>query len=294
MKTFSGNRRRRLNKSLGLILLGAMAAGCSPDQPAATAPAATEKIAIRGSNTIGEELAPQLIAEYKKDHPAAVFDLEAKGTSYGLGALAGGYCDIAGASRLPTKEELEVAQYRNVELNDYVIGAYAVAVVVHPGSVVTNLTREQVRDLFTGTVQNWKDVGGPDAPVHLYIRDPMSGTYMGFKELAMENKPYTPDPKMLNLSTNYAGIAAAVARDPDGIGYTGLSLARNAGDQVVSIGGVQPDVASVHKGEYPYTRVLHLYTSKGHETPATTGFIQFVLSNHGQEVVARVGDVPHP
>jgi len=290
------NPGRHLQKVLSMILLGAIAAGCSPDKPAPSAetPADTGKVTIRGSNTIGEELAPQLIAEYKKDHPAAAFDLEAKGTSYGMGALMGGYCDIAGASRLPTKEELEVAQYRNVEFNDYVIGSYAVAIVVNAGNPVTNLTREQVRDLFTGTIQNWKEVGGADAPVHLYVRDPMSGTYMGFKELAMENKPYTPDPKMLNLSTNYVVIAQSVAADPNGIGYTGINPAKDAGAKVVSIGGVQPDATTVNKGQYPYTRSLHLYTSKGKETLATTDFIQFILSARGQEIVARLGDVPHP
>lgn len=294
MNNLLNNASCSLKKWPHLILLGALAAGCSPDKPAAETPAATDKVIIRGSNTVGEELAPQLIAEYKKDHPAVAFDLESKGTSYGMGALVGGYCDIAGASRLPTKEELEVAQYRNVELNDYVIGAYAVAIVVNPANTVTNLTRDQVRDIFTGTIQNWKDVGGPDAPVHLYIRDPMSGTYMGFKELAMENKPYTPDPKMLSLSTNYAGIAESVARDPGGIGYTGITLAKDAGAKVISVGGVRPDVAAVNKGEYPYTRALHLYTNKGNETPVTSDFIKFVLSTRGQEVVARLGDVPHP
>jgi phosphate transport system substrate-binding protein len=117
---------------------------------------------------------------------------------------------------------------------------------------------------------------------------------LGFKELAMENKPYTPDPKMLNLCTNYAGIAQSVATDPNGIGYTGINLAKAAGAKVVSIGGVQPDAAAVNKGQYPYTRALHLYTSKGKETAATTDFIQFILSARGQEVVARLGDVPHP
>lgn len=299
MKTIFGNGSCSLKKNLGLILLGVIAAGCSPDKPtsetpAVETPAATAKIIIRGSNTIGEELAPQLIAEYKKDHPTAAFDIEAKGTSYGMGALMGGYCDIAGASRLPTKEELEVAQYRNVELNDYVIGAYAVAVVVNAGNAVTNLTREQVRDIFTGTVQNWKDVGGPDAPVHLYIRDPMSGTYIGFKELAMENKPYATDSKKFTLSTSYQAIVQAVAKDPNGIGYSGMNLAKDSGAKAVSIGGVGPSAASVNTGEYPYARMLHLYTTKANETPATSDFIQFIQSAHGQEVVARLGDVPHP
>ena len=294
MKTIFTNVGCTLKQGLGLILFSILAAGCSPDKPMAEAPAATGKITIRGSNTVGEELAPQLIAEYKKDHPTAAFDLESKGTSYGMGALMGGYCDIAGASRLPTKEELEVAQYRNVELNDYVIGFYAVAIVVNAGNAVTNLTREQVRDIFTGTIQNWKDMGGPDAPVHLYIRDPMSGTYLGFKELAMENKSYPPDLKTFTLATNYHAIAQAVAQDANGIGYSGVNLAKDAGAKVVAIGGVTPSADSVNKGEYPYARKLHLYTTKSNETPATSDFIKFTQSAKGQEVVARLGDVPHP
>ena len=293
MKTLFSNGSCGLKKSLGLILLGVIAAGCSPEKPAPESPA-TGKVVIRGSNTVGEELAPQLIAEYKKEHPAAAFDLEAKGTSYGMGALMGGYCDIAGASRLPTKEELEVAQYRNMQLNDYVIGTYAVAIVVNAGNAVSNLTREQVRDIFTGAIQNWKDVDGPDAPVHLYLRDPMSGTYMGFKELAMENKAYPPDPQTFTLSASYEDIVQAVAGDPNGIGYSGMSLAKNPAVKAVSIGGVAADPATVNKGEYPYARTLHLYTSKGRETPATIDFIQFIQSARGQEVVARLGNVPHP
>jgi phosphate transport system substrate-binding protein len=295
-KEYAMNKNHRpgscsFKKNLVLILLGVIIAGCSPSKPS-TEPSATGKIIIRGSNTIGEELAPQLIAAYKKDHPAAVFDLEAKGTSYGMGALMGGYCDIAGASRLPTKEELEVAQYRKVAFNDYVIGAYAVAVVVNAGNTLTNLTREQVRDIFTGTIQNWKDVGGPDASIHLYVRDPISGTYLGFKELAMENKSYPPDPKAFTLETNYEAIVQAVAHDPNGIGYSGMNLA-DAGARAVSIGEVSPSADSVNKGEYPYARKLHLYTSKANETSATTDFIQFILSPPGQAVVVRTGDVPH-
>ena len=165
-----------------------------------------EKIVILGSNTIGEELAPRLVAEYKKDHPAVAFDSEFKGTTYGLGALIVGRCDIAAASRDATTNEVELAQADGVQFNDYVIGAYDVAVIVNAGNPVGNLTRDQVRDLFTGAVQNWKDVGGPDAPVHLYIRHPISGTYLGFRELAMENKPYA-----LNLKTftNYMGHRAS-------------------------------------------------------------------------------------
>jgi phosphate transport system substrate-binding protein len=287
----SGLNSKCFLRSFSLILLGFIAASCSqssqpPETPAA---APSEKITIRGSNTFGEELAPRLIAEYKKEHPNASFDLEAKGTVYGFGALEGGFCDIAGASRLPLKEELEVAQFRNIEFNDHVIGAYSVAVVVNAGNPVGNLTPAQVRDVFTGVVTNWSVVGGPDAPVHLFIRDPISGTYIGFKELAMGNKPYASEQ---NLFTNYAAIVAAVARDKGGIGYSSIELENSAGVKPVSVAGVEPGVDTVNSGKYPYARVLHLYTSKGHETPAALDFIRFIQSERGQTVLAQTGYTP--
>jgi phosphate transport system substrate-binding protein len=100
----------------------------------------------------------------------------------------------------------------------------------------------------SGVVQNWKDVGGPDAPVHLYIRHPISGTYLGFRELAMENKLYALHPKTL---TNYMEIVQAVAQDESRIGYSNIPLASNSGVKPVSISGVAPTVEAVNKGQYP-------------------------------------------
>jgi phosphate transport system substrate-binding protein len=277
-------------RNLSLILLGLLFAGCPAGKQAPPETAPLQKITIRGSNTVGEELAPRLMGEYKKEHPAAEFDLESKGTSYGMGALMGGFCDMAGASRLPLKEELEVAQFRNVELNDYVIGSYSVAVVVNAANPVGNLTREQVRDIFTGAIQNWKDVGGLDAPIHLYLRDPISGTFMGFKELAMENKAYASEE---HLFTNYAGIVEAVGRDANAIGYSGLNPAPQAGAKAVTVDGVAPTAEMVNQGKYPYARTLHLYTNKAKERPAALDFIQFIRSPRGQEVMAQMGYVPH-
>lgn len=277
----------------GSVVLALLLAGCS-EKPATETPAEPKdvtKVIIRGSNTFGEELAPRLIADYIKDHATTSFDLETKGTSYGMGALMGGFCDIAGASRLPTKDELEVAQFRNVQFNDYVIGAYSVAVVVNADSPVTNLTEQQVSDIFTGGIQNWKDVGGPDAPIHMYLRDPISGTHLGFKELAMGNKPYASE---LNMFTNYVGIVDAVAKDPNSIGYSSFELSTNAGVKPVNIGGVAANFAAVNKGEYPYARTLHLYTAKDKETGAAHDFIQYILSARGQAVLTQAGNVPLP
>ena len=277
-------KKTSLLNSISVGLLSIVIAGCSGGNTATQ-----EHLVIRGSNTIGEELAPRLIAEYKKEHPAIAFDLEFKGTQYGMGALMAGRCDISAVSREPTKNELQMAQSRGIAFNDYVIGEYTVAVVVNAGSPVTNLTREQVRDIFTGAIENWKDVGGPDAPIHLYVRDPISGTYLGFQELAMEKKPYA-----LNLKTftSYADIVHAIAQDATGIGYSSFEQAKVPGVKAVSIGGAAPAVASVNQGQYPYARVLRLYTNKATETPATHEFVQFVQSSRGQKILDEMGFVP--
>jgi phosphate transport system substrate-binding protein len=276
-------KQTRLWNGLGLILLSALIAGCSGGK--------TDKVVMLGSNTIGEELAPRLVAEFKKEHPAVAFDLEFKGTTYGLGALMVGRCDIAAASRDVTTNEVELARDRGIAFSDHVIGAYDVAVIVKGSNPIGNLTREQVRDLFTGVIQNWKDVGGPDAPVHLYIRHPISGTYLGFRELAMENKPYALHPKTF---TNYTEIVQSVAQDDGGIGYSTIPVAGSAGVKPVSIGGVAPTVEAVNKGQYPYARVLRLYTDKASETPAARSFVEFVLSAGGQRIVEQMGFAPRP
>lgn len=254
-------------------------------------PVTEEKVVIRGSNTFGEELAPRLVALYKKENPAVAFDLEFKGTSYGLGALMADACDIAAASREMNQNDLALARSRGLEFNDHVIGSYSVAVIVSAGSPVADLTRDQVRDIFTGAVQNWKDVGGPDAPIQLYIRDQISGTHLGFRELAMENKPYALGVKTY---TTYRDLVQAVARDPKGIGYSSIDLAGQPDVKALLIGGVSPTASAVNKGQYPYERFLRLYTSKAKETPAAGSFVRFVQSARGQEILNQMGFVPHP
>jgi len=286
---------KKLLRGIGLVFLAVLMAGCTERKEVDTSlekPQARKegKIVIRGSNTFGEELGPQLIAEYKKDHSSAGFDLAPKATGYGIAGLIAGQCDIAGASRLPQSSEKELAEMRGVELNDNVIGAYGVAVVVNANNPLVDLTTNQVRDIFTGAIQNWKDVGGPDAAIHLYVRDPVSGTYLGFRELAMENKPYG-HPQM--LFTTYAAILQAVGEDPSGIGYANVGVVKASGFKPVSIGGVEPNADTVNQHKYPYARTLHLYTAKGQETPATRDFIQFVESPRGQQILVQLGFVPH-
>ena len=268
---------------MSLVLIGLAIAGCSGGK--------TEKLVIRGSNTIGEELAPQFIKAFRKGHPTIRFDTEFKGTGYGLGALSSGNCDIAAASRTVTTNEMDLLRESAMQLNDYVIGTYSVAVIVKADNPVGNLTPEQVRDIFTGAITNWSEVGGPDAPIRRYIRNPISGTYLGFQELAMGNKPYAHVEKAF---INYQQLIHAVSQDANGIGYSTIALANQTGTKAVAIGGVEATAATVNQGNYPYARVLRFYTNKANEAPEARDFIQFAQSPDGQEILAQMGFVPKP
>jgi len=256
-----------------------------------TAATAQDKTVIRGSNTLGEELVPRLVAEYQKDHKDAAFDLEFKGTGYGLGALMGNYCDIAAASKQVGTEQLEIAQIRNFEFKEYILGSYVVSILVNTSNPVSNLTSNQVQALFTGQVRNWKAIGGPDEPVHLYGRDPVSGTHLGFKELAMANHDYGTN---ILFFTNYPAIAAAIAQDPDGIGYTGLNVVAPAGTKLISINGTVPSAVTVNAKQYPYYRVLRFYTPALKEPARAADFVNFTLSPRGQEILMQMGYAPKP
>jgi len=263
-----------------LILAGLFMAGA--------AVAVDQKISIKGSNTFGEELGPRLIAEYRKLKPDVTITLESKGTTSGFSALLAHDCDIAAASRPVGEDELRKARSRGTELKDYPIGFYAVAVIVNESNPVRALSDLQTRDIFTGSLKNWKDAGGKDAPTQLYIRDPISGAHVGFQELAMESRPYAATAKRL---LSYREIAEAVKADKAGIGYVTLNVTGERGIETVSINGVLPSLLSVVGQDYVYARQLHLYTEARRETEPILGFINFVRSRPGQDWLEQTGFV---
>jgi ABC-type phosphate transport system, periplasmic component len=272
-------------RGISLLTASLFVAGC----PSGPQSSGAGKISIKGSNTIGEELAPRLIAEYEKDHAGVSISLESKGTGTGISNLIAGACEIASASRVATQEELLKAQAAGIDFNVHTIGHYSVAVIANEHNPVKNLSRDQVRDIFTGDILNGKEVGGPDAPIHLYVRAAVSGTYLGFRELAMEDKPYA---SQVQTFTNYPALAESVAHDTNALGYASIELTTHSGVKPISIRGIPPDAVSVNEGRYPYSRVLRFYTNKTNESAQVRDFIQFVQSPRGQSILEQTGFVP--
>ena len=273
-----------VGKRISLVFLLLFAVGCR----AQVHEPIEGKITIKGSNTFGAELAGQLISEYHKQQPKVDIVLESTDSASGFAALLTDKCDVAAASRVPNDEETRLASARGIELNGKVVGCFGIAVIVNGDNPVTNLSQPQIRDIFTGATDNWKAVGGPDSPIHVFIGDSKVSFDLGFRDLATEHKAYSLNAKKF---TDYPQLAEAVSKDPQAIGYVSMGLADSTRAKVVSIEHISPNTITVNEGVYPYKRLLRLYTDKSKETPAAKDFIYFIQSTPGQDIVEKVGFV---
>jgi len=250
--------------------------------------AAQDPLRIEGSNTFGEKLGPLLVKGFKRANPGIPVELKRPGSGPGLEALIAGQADIAPTSRPANRTELLAAKKAGVKLRPQLIGSYGVAVIVNEANPVKNLKPAQVRTLFNGKVTDWSKVRGAAAPVNLYILDPNTGARAGFQDLAMRGDAYAPTAKAL---PDYAAIIAAVAKDPNAIGYADMGPLP-AGVRAVLINGEPPNSVAIYEQVYPYANSLYLYTRQGRETPAAKKFIRYALSKEGQRIIQKAGFVP--
>ncbi len=253
----------------------------------ATAPAQTP-LRIEGSNTFGEKLGPLLLDAFKKQNPGTPVNLVSNGSGAGLSALLEGRTDVAPTSRAANADELRLARASNLRLNAQSIGSYGVVVIVNDENPVHSLNLRQVRDIFTGRITNWKQVGGPDARMSPLILDKSSGARRGFQELAMRYEPYALNAREF---PSKQAIAQAVAKNATAIGYADMGRLP-AGTRAVLINGIAPNRTAINQGLYPYARTLYLYSLRGRETPAAKQFIRFVRSREGQRIISNAGFVP--
>jgi phosphate transport system substrate-binding protein len=247
-----------------------------------------DKLVIKGSDTLGAKLVPQLAEQFKADHPDATFDIAAEGSTTGFAALIDGTAQIGMASRPAKSEEIAAAKAKNVTLKETTVAYDGMAVIVNENNPVKNLTKRQVEQIFTGEVSDWSAAGGSSGPISIYTRNTSSGTYSEFKEMAMKKRDYAPSSQKMAGNEQ---IAAEVGKNPNGIGYVGLAYTKAKGVKIVSIDNALPSVESVQKKNYPYSRATFYYTN-GEPAGLVKAFVDFTLSDGGQKIVAAVGFVP--
>lgn len=255
---------------------------------AATAPAQK----LKGSDTV-LPLSQKEAEAYLRKNPASGISVTGGGSGVGIASLIDGSTDIAMSSRkmkFAEKAKLKQADRTPVET---VIAYDALAVIVHPANPVSQLTREQLEGIFTGKIDNWKQVGGPDLKIVAYARESSSGTYEFFKEHILDNKNYAPS--VLSMPATGA-VVQSVGQTRGAIGYIGLAyLSGNVKALKVSYDGgtgyVAPSFATARNKTYPVVRPLLYYHLKENEKKAAP-FIRYVLSPEGQQVVKNVGYIP--
>ena len=268
--------------NLGWILAGLWIAG-------ATFAAAAETLTIKGSDTFSVELGPPLIAAFQEQNPDVQIDLTGLGSASGIADLLEDTCDVAASTRAFDETEQRMARSKGIGLQSAIAGYYGLAVVVNADNPLNDLSDAAVRDVFSGKTTSWKQVGGPDRPIEVLIRDASGGSHLGFRELAMEGREYAAH------AQGFAGfdeLARAVAERPGAIGYVEMNLVAQPGLHVVSVNGIPPNEVTVQKGTYPYVQPVWLYAREKSPNAATARFLQFVCSKPGQQIVKSVGFVP--
>lgn len=247
--------------------------------------ATAQKLVIKGSDTLGAKLVPQLAESYKAKYPGVTFEIAAEGSTTGLAAIIDGTADIGMSSRRAKPTEVSAANAKGVNLKPTIVAFDGIGVIVNANNPIAKLTRRQVEQIFSGDVTDWSAVGGKPGKISVYTRNTSSGTYQDFKDLAMNRREYA------RASQKMAGneqIAAEVARNRNGIGYVGLAYINDAGIKPVAIDGAMPTREDVLKKKYPLARPTYYYTN-GEPTGETAKFIQFTLGPEGQRTAEKVG-----
>lgn len=254
-----------------------------------------QKLVIKGSDTLGAKMVPQVAEAFRAGNPGVVFEIAAEGSTTGIAAITDGTAQIGMSSRRARPTEMSAAQAKGVTMKPVIVSYDGMAVIVNEKNPVSKLTLRQVEQIFTGDVTDWSAVGGNPGPFSIYTRNTSSGTYQDWKDLAMKKRDYA------SSSQKMAGneqIAAEVGKNPNGIGYVGVAYINAPGVKVVGIvtkdgAVVLPTAAAVHDKTYPYARPNFFYTN-GEPTGLTAQFIDYLLSAEGQAIVEKSGFIPVP
>lgn len=260
---------------------------------------ADQNIAIKGSDTmvnLGQAWAENFMAE----HPDTLIAVTGGGSGTGIAALISNTTSVAQSSRKMTEKEFEQARSGGHEIKEIPVAIDALVVVAHPSNPVKELTIDQLSDIFTGKITNWKEAGGIDEDILVLSRERNSGTHVFFlEEVVRRGNPKGPEefaPGVLMMSSSQA-IVQEVSDNTAAISYFGhgyltpatqaIAIAKKAGDPFVS-----PSIEAALDGSYALSRPLYFYIPKSQEEHLKE-FIAFVLSEKGQAVVSEMGFIPY-
>ena len=228
-----------------------------------------------------------------KKKPGTTIQVTGGGSGTGISALINGTTDVCEASRaMKDAEKKQLAEKAGAPPVEIVTAKDGLSVYVNDTNPLNELTMDQLKQIFTGKVENWKQVGGPDAKIIPYSRENSSGTYVFFKEHVLQNADYTPRAQAM---PGTAAVVNAVVKEKFGIGYGGAAYAK--GIKVLKVkkddksAAIAPEDKTIKDGTYPLSRPLFFYV-RAKPSADIKAFTDWVLSAEGQGIVTKVGYFP--
>lgn len=263
-----------------LVCLGIFISGCGTHET-------TQTITLTGSSTIAP-LAAELGKRFEEQNPGYRVDVQTGGSSRGVADAQTHQADIGMVSRALSDEESQV-------LDAHPIARDGICLIVHQSNPVSELTDEQIVNIYTGDITNWQEVGGPDQEiVVVHKAEGRSTLELFLKHFGLKNEQVEADSI---IGDNQQGIKL-VSQRPEAIGYVSIGTAQFEAENGVSIkllpvGGVEATVENVANETFPLSRTLNLVTAKDAEpSPAAKKFLEFAQSAEVHDVVEGLQFVP--
>jgi phosphate transport system substrate-binding protein len=216
------------------------------------------------------------------------------GSGGGIADLINGINHLANSSRKIKAKEIEEAKKAGLDISEYTVLFDGLAIIVSDNVTVRDLTIKQLSGIYTGSITNWKDVGGEDAEIVIISRDSTSGTAVYFLEEVVQLKKTAEENDYsglaLRLQSN-AEIISVIKENYNAISYVGLGYL-DSSLKSVSVEGVSASVENVKEDRYPISRGLYIYTSGEDLTEIGKAYLDFVMSDEGQAIGIEQGFVP--
>lgn len=266
-----------LGLSMGLVATAADTAG----QPS--------KVVMDGSTTVGP-ISKAFAEYYMALHPEVNVSVNESGSGNGAKSLVSGTCDIANLSRFMKPEEFKAAVTNGVYPVAHVIAMDGIAICLHPANPLAkkNFTVEQIRDIFSGKISNWKELGGPDLKIHRLSRDTSSGTYETFESLVMNKTPLAADTETVG---SQGQMRTRIQTTQNAIGYLGIGFVDDS-VRPLTLNNIACTEDTVASGQYPVARPLFMFTNGYPKLGSHLhAMVSLYLSKKGQEIIKSAGFV---
>ena len=275
---------------LSLTLCAGLFAGCSnsdsgtpsaePTQTSSEPAKLSGNVATDGSTSM-EKIIGSLGEAFTEMNPDVNFTYNPTGSGTGIQAAIDGTCDIGLSSRALKDEE-------KATLTETIVALDGIAIIVNPANPVSDLSVEQIAQIYTGEITNWKDVGGDDLEIPRIGREAGSGTRDGFETITDTKEACKYNQEL----TSTGDVITTVAGNPNAIGYASLSAVKDS-VKALTVGGVAPSEETVLDGTYTIQRPFVLATRTGEAlSEAAQAFFDFATSADANEIIAAAGAVP--